>query len=146
MNRIRVKITNIANDGDVALVKLESLDLLESSTNSKTITSSNDHVTFTALVLDFANNLAIGNECNVVFKESEIMIASLDSHISARNRFISRIADIECDEIFARIFLDFMGQTITSLITKESITELNIKKGDEIMWFVKASEVMVEFK
>lgn len=130
--------------GSVALVKLDSL---ESSAQ------------LTALVLDFNDNLApnvapnqaqnhtqnlkIGTECNAIFKESEVMIALLDSRVSARNCFKARIVKIERDEIFARIFLDF--ESLTALITKEACDALNLKIGKEILWFVKSNEVALEF-
>lgn len=145
VNKIRVKITNIAKSGSVALVKLDSL---ESSAE------------LTALVLDFCGdnvvqnfapnqaqnptqNLKIGTECNAIFKESEVMIALLNSRVSARNCFEARIANIECDEIFARIYLDF--ESLTALITKEACDALNLKIGKEILWFVKSNEVALEF-
>lgn len=127
VNKIRVKIANITKSGSVALVKLDSL---ESSAQ------------LTALVLDFSDNLVLGAECNAIFKESEVMIALLDSCVSARNCFKARIAKIECDEIFARIFFE----SLTALITKEACDALNLKIGDEILWFVKSNEVALEFK
>ncbi len=134
MNKIRVKIANIIKSGSIALVKLDSVE---------------SNAQLTALVLDFvsdnvASNLTLGAECNAIFKESEVMIALLDSRVSARNCFKARIAKIECDEIFARIFVDF--ESITALITKEACDALNLKIGDEILWFVKSNEVALEFK
>lgn len=133
MNKIRAKITNITKSGSVALVKLNAV---------------NSSAELTALVLDFndnlASNLKIGAECNAIFKESEVMIALLDSRVSARNCFKARIVKIECDEIFARIFLDF--ESLTALITKEACDALNLKIGKQILWFVKSNEVALEFK
>ena len=145
MNRIRAKIAKITKSGAVALVKFESLESLLKS-NGDSLESSANPAKFSAVLLDFAENLALGAECNVIFKESEVMIASVDSRVSARNCFESRIDKIECDEIFARIFLDFYGSEITALITKEASIELNLKVGEIVLWFVKANEVMVEFK
>lgn len=129
MNKIRAKIANVLKNGSVALVKLNALD---------------SNAELTALVLDFNDNLALGAECNAMFKESEVMIALLDSRVSARNCFKARITEIECDGIFARIFLDF--ESLTALITKEACEVLNLKIGDEILWFVKSNEVALEFK
>ena len=146
MNKIRARIVKITKSGAVALVKFESL---ESSANPKgdlANQASANLAIFSAVLLDFAENLTLGDECSVIFKESEVMIASLDSRVSARNCFESRITKIECDEIFARIFLDFGGIQITALITKEASAELNLKVGENMLWFVKANEVMVEFK
>lgn len=146
MNRIRAKIIKITKSGAVALVKFESLkSSVNPNGNLANQTIANPAI-FSAIMLDFAENLTLGRECNVIFKESEVMIASVDSRISARNRFLSRIVKIECDEIFARIFLDFEGTQITVLITKEASLELNLREGEIVLWFVKANEVMVEFK
>lgn len=144
MNKIRAKITNVLKRGSVALVKLNALD---------------SSAELTALVLDFNDNFApnlatnqaqnqmqnlkIGAECNAIFKESEVMIALPNSRVSARNCFKARITEIECDEIFARIYLDF--ESLTALITKEACEALNLKVGNEILWFVKSNEVMIEF-
>ena len=145
MNKIKVKIANVLKRGSVALVKLNAV---ESSAQ------------LTALVLDFCGdnvapniasnqvqnptqNLKIGAECNAIFKESEVMIALLNSCVSARNCFKAQIVKIERDEIFARIFLDF--ESLTALITKEACDALNLKIGKEILWFVKSNEVALEF-
>ena len=145
MNRIRAKIAKITKSGAVALVKFESLESLFKSSGDSLEASANPAI-FSAVMLDFADNLTLGSKCNVIFKESEVMIATLDSRVSARNCFESRIDRIECDEIFARIFLDFDGTQITALITKEASFALNLKVGEIVLWFVKANEVMVEFK
>lgn len=146
MNRIRTKIAKITKSGAVALVKFESLKSSANPNGDLANQSIANPAIFSAVLLDFAKNLAQGNECNVIFKESEVMIATLDSRVSARNCFESRIVKIECDEIFARIFLDFDGTQITALITKEASLELNLKVGEIVLWFVKSNEVMVEFK
>lgn len=132
MNKIQVKIASVLKSGSVALVKLDALE---------------SNAQLSAIVLDFndnlASNLKLGAECNAIFKESEVMIALIDSRVSARNCFKARITKIECDEIFARIFVDF--ESLTSLITKEAMIELNLKVGKEILCFVKSNEVALEF-
>ena len=162
MNKIRGKIANITKNGGVALVKLalnlnasdlgvrlkdSGVRLKDSGVELKDsgVGLKDSDAKLTALVLDFNDNLSLGAECNAIFKESEVMIALLDSRISARNCFGARITEIECDEIFSRIFLDFEGQNITALITKEACEALNLKVGDEVLWFVKSNEVALEF-
>ena len=144
MNKIRAKIANIAKSGSVALVKLNALD--SSAELTALVLDFNDNLApnlATNQEQNFTQNLKIGAECNAIFKESEVMIALLDSRVSARNCFKARITEIECDEIFARIFLDF--ESLTALITKDACDALNLKVGNEILWFVKSNEVMIEF-
>lgn len=131
MNKIQAKIAKITKNNACAFIKLESL---------------HSNAVFSALMLDFSDNLMLGQSCKVVFKESEVMIADKDYvKISARNRFVSPICAIESDEIFARIYLAFENGKITSLITKEALEALDLKRGDEVAWFVKSNEVMIEF-
>lgn len=144
MNKIRAKIANVLKRGSVALVKLNALD--SSAELTALVLDFNDNFAqnlATNQAQNFTQNLKIGAECNAIFKESEVMIALLDSRVSARNCFKARITKIECDEIFARIFLDF--KSLTALITKEACDALNLNIGNEILWFVKSNEVMIEF-
>ncbi len=145
MNKIRAKIANITKSGSVALVKLNALD--SSAELTALVLDFNDNLApnhATNQAQNFTQNLKIGAECNAIFKESEVMIALLDSCVSARNCFKARIIKIECDEIFARIFLDF--ESLTALITKEACDALNLNIGKQILWFVKSNEVALEFK
>lgn len=129
MNKVKATIINIQKEQNAALVKLES---------KKNI--------FSALMLDFDDKLSIGTICNILFKESEIMICHKDyKYISTRNKFVSKIKHIEEDSIFARIFFDFDGIEISSLITKEAKNELGLEINKEFMWFIKSNELMLEF-
>lgn len=131
MNKIEAEIVDIKREKDVASIKLS--DKYENI--------------FSVLMLDFNNqDIDIGLKCNIIFKESEVMIAHKSSaKISARNKFISKVASIEEDSIFARIIFDFNDLRIQSLITKEAKEELNIHSGDDFIWFVKSNELMLQF-
>lgn len=145
MNKIRAKIANVLKRGNVALVKLNALDSSAELT-ALVLDFQSDNVAqnlATNQAQNFTQNLKIGAECNAIFKESEVMIALQNSRVSARNCFNARIVKIECDEIFARIYLDF--ELLTALITKDACDALNLKVGNEILWFVKSNEVMIEF-
>ncbi|MDE6885476.1 MAG: TOBE domain-containing protein [Helicobacteraceae bacterium] len=130
MNKIQATIISIESQNNISLVRLE--------------TASN---IFSALILNLHKKASIGAECNVLFKENEVMVAHKNyTLISARNRFVSKVKQIETDNIFARITFEFSGTEITSLITKEASKALNIKVGEEFVWFVKSNEVALEFK
>lgn len=131
MNKIQAKIINIKKESNAALVKLQD---------------KHDNI-FSVLMLDFDNNdINIGLVCDIIFKESEVMVAHTQSvNLSARNKFEGKVQNIEEDSIFARISFDFYGTNINSLITKEARKDLNINVGDTFIWFVKSNELMLQY-
>lgn len=131
MNKIQAKIINIKKESNAALVKLQD---------------KHDNI-FSVLMLDFDNNdINIGLVCDIIFKESEVMVAHTQSvNLSARNKFEGKVQNIEEDSIFARISFDFYGTNINSLITKEARKDLNINIGDTFIWFVKSNELMLQY-
>lgn len=131
MNKIQAKIINIKKESNAALVKLQD---------------KHDNI-FSVLMLDFDNNdINIGLVCDIIFKESEVMVAHTQSvNLSARNKFEGKVQNIEEDSIFARISFDFYGTNINSLITKEARKDLNINVGDIFIWFVKSNELMLQY-
>ena len=131
MNKIQAKIINIKKESNAALVKLQD---------------KHDNI-FSVLMLDFDNNdINIGLVCDIIFKESEVMVAHTQSvNLSARNKFEGKVQNIEEDSIFARISFDFYGTNINSLITKEARKDLNINVGDTFIWFVKSNELILQY-
>lgn len=129
MNTFRAKIISIERESSAILVKLDSAGNV-----------------FSAFMLDFDGKVRVGAECNVLFKESEVMVCDKTyERISARNRFISAIESIEEDGILARIIFRFNGDFVASLITKEAKDALGLAVGAEFAWFVKSNEIMLEF-
>jgi molybdopterin-binding protein len=64
--------------------------------------------------------------------------------ISARNRIKGTIREIKQDSILANITLEISGgQTISSVITTSSVSELGLKVGDEVYAIIKSTEVMI---
>ncbi len=129
MNKINAEIIDIKRENDIVLIKLKDR---------------NENI-FSVLILDFNNHkIHIGLRCDIVFKESEVMISNT-FNISARNKFRSKVISIKEDSIFARIIFDFYGKKIQSLITKEAKEELNIKINDTYIWFIKSNELILQF-
>ena len=81
---------------------------------------------------------------NILFKETEVMIATVFSKVSARNAFICKITDIKNGEILSSISFDFYGDKIVSIITKNALLDLNCKEDEEFMWFVKSNEITIQ--
>ncbi|MDO7253017.1 hypothetical protein [Helicobacter cappadocius] len=92
------------------------------------------------------DGLKIGMKVNAVFKESEVMICDYSySKISARNRFVSRVFSVEKTDTIARVVFEFERVKISSLVTIQACEDLEISEGKLFGWFVKSSEVMLEY-
>ena len=102
-----------------------------------------DDQIFSVLLLDDIDAYAIGEKVDLVFKETEVMIATNDSIVSARNAFISPITSITVGDILSEIHFDFNGKDITSIITKGALLEMKCKVGECFKWFVKSNEVSI---
>jgi molybdate transport system regulatory protein len=64
--------------------------------------------------------------------------------LSARNRFKGKVVSVEKGVITAKVKVEVkVPVTITAVITKEAVEDLDIKVGDEVEAIVKSTEVMI---
>lgn len=64
--------------------------------------------------------------------------------LSARNQIKGKVAAVEAGAVMAKVKINIGGgNTITSLISKESVEDLGLKAGDEVYAIVKSTEVMI---
>jgi molybdate transport system regulatory protein len=64
--------------------------------------------------------------------------------ISARNRLKGKVLSVEKDRITGKVKIEMrVPATITAVITREAIEDLDIKVGDEVEAIVKSTEVMI---
>ena len=63
--------------------------------------------------------------------------------ISARNQLKGKITEIILGDVMAHITVRVGQNLIESVITRRSADELKLKKGDEVIVTVKATEVMI---
>lgn len=64
--------------------------------------------------------------------------------ISARNSIKGKVIAVNEGTVMAKVKVDIGGgNTISSVITLESLKELEIKVGDEIYTIIKSTEVML---
>jgi len=81
-----------------------------------------------------------------LIREMLILSAKIRSimKISARNQIKGVITEIKSGVITARVILDIGGgNRLSSVITMESVQELNLKPGDEVYAIIKSTEVMI---
>ncbi len=64
--------------------------------------------------------------------------------ISARNNINGKVIDIKEGAVMAKVTVDIgNGNKITSVITTDSVKELDLKKGDDVVAIIKSTEVMI---
>ncbi|QOG12420.1 TOBE domain-containing protein [Arcobacter sp. FWKO B] len=97
---------------------------------------------FSSILLD-ANtmDLKIKDNVEILFKETEVLVATITSKISAKNSFFGEVKDIKKGEILSEISFAFQNTLIKSIITTNSVQALDIAIGGEFLWLVKANEI-----
>jgi molybdopterin-binding protein len=63
--------------------------------------------------------------------------------ISARNHLKGKIVEIKLGDVVAQITMSVEAGTVESIITRESVEEMQLQKGDSVSAVVKATEVMI---
>ena len=64
--------------------------------------------------------------------------------LSARNQIRGKITKIKKDTIVGSVEIELsLPAKVTSVITADSIYEMNLKVGDEVQAVIKATEVMI---
>jgi len=101
-----------------------------------------------------ANLTELGKNLLVEYKQAErylgkVLTNSAKSEvkglkISARNQLKGKVVAVEKGVITAKVKVEVtMPVTVTAVITKEAVDELDIKEGDEVSAIVKSTEIMI---
>jgi len=63
--------------------------------------------------------------------------------ISGRNRLRGVVEEVRRDGLLAQVRLRVGDQPLTAVITRDAVDELRLKRGDEAIALIKATEVMI---
>jgi molybdopterin-binding protein len=63
--------------------------------------------------------------------------------ISARNQLKGKITDIVLGDVVSEVTIRVGQNLIDAVITRRSVDQLKLKKGDTVIAVIKATEVMV---
>ena len=63
--------------------------------------------------------------------------------LSGRNQLRGIVDEVRADGILAQVRLRIGGQILTAVITRDAVRELKLRRGDEAIAIVKATEVMI---
>ncbi len=78
-----------------------------------------------------------------VLDEREFMVHA-SYKLTARNRFRVEIKEVKKGEVTASVKMKVVGPaSLTSIISKEAVEDLDLKEGDEAVAIIKSTEVML---
>jgi molybdopterin-binding protein len=63
--------------------------------------------------------------------------------LSGRNRLHGFVEEVRVDGLIGQVRLRIGDQVLTAVITADAVRELNLRRGDDAMAIVKATEVMI---
>jgi molybdopterin-binding protein len=63
--------------------------------------------------------------------------------ISGRNKLQATVKEVVKGAVMAKVVLDYKGDELVSVITVDSVNDLDLKPGDQVTALVKATEMMV---
>ena len=64
--------------------------------------------------------------------------------LSARNHLMGEVTDVLLGTVTALITVKVGNDLVESVITRRSAEEMKLKKGDQIIAVIKATEVMIQ--
>jgi len=100
--------------------------------------------TLSMMSLDLNKNLKIGTKVNLMVKSSHIAIAkNFIGEVSYSNKLDSKIVSIDNGELLSSIELNCNGIILESIITVNSSKRMDLKVGDDVIAFIKASELSI---
>ena len=106
------------------------------------------NIRLSAIVIDTPESeayLKTGNAVNVIFKETEVIIGKGKDHqVSLQNKLEGYVDSIEMGDLLCRLTLDTTVGKIVSVITKNAVDQLHLKKGSEITAMIKTNEMMLQ--
>lgn len=129
MNRLHAKLLSYESEGELSRVALEV-----------------QGERFYSLLIDIESlgTLQEGERFEVLFKETEVLIATKESSVSASNAFVSKVKRLSKGKILSEAVFDFFEEEVCSLITTASLERLGVEVGKEFLWFVKANEITLQ--
>lgn len=100
--------------------------------------------TLSMMSLDLSDDIQIGTKVKLITKPSYIAIAKEFSGIlSYSNQLKAKIIELENGKLLSSVKLEIEEVFLESIITFESSQKMDLKVGDEVTAFIKASELSI---
>ena len=131
MNSFKGDIVNVETSGGLSLVSVKV----------------HEDITLKSIVIETpetAPHLKIGNELNVLFKETEVVIGTQENHsISLQNRIAGTVSSIEKGTLISKVVLSSAIGDVTAIISSNAVHTLQLKEQSQIVAMVKLNEIML---
>lgn len=105
-----------------------------------------DHVTLNILLIgkgEAAGYMVAGNEVRVLFKETEVILATENSGVSVKNRWEGTINNIIAGKLISRVDLDCSPGPVSAVIASSSVVQLGLQPGKSVYVMIQANEIML---
>ncbi len=127
MSSISATVTNIENCDSLHIVKFDC--------NGQTLSM---------MSLELDDKIKVGTKVKLVVKPTHIAIAkNFSGEVSYSNKLETTIINIENGQLLSSVKLDFVDTTLESIITVNSSKKMDLKVGDKVIAFIKASELSI---
>ncbi len=90
-----------------------------------------------------ALGLESGKEATAFVKATEVMVATGDLKLSARNQFAGKVAKIEAGAVNSIVTIEAAVGSISATISNAAVEELGLEAGKEVTAVIKATSVMI---
>jgi len=64
--------------------------------------------------------------------------------LSARNRLVGKIEELQVGDILAHVVVQVGEHSIESVISRRSVEEMNLKVGDTVAAVIQSADVMIQ--
>jgi len=100
--------------------------------------------TLSMMSLELNQNIKIGTKVNLIVKPTHITIAkNFSGEVSYSNKLNTTIKEIQNGKLLSSITLSIFNTSIESIITVNSSIKMDLKVGDKVIAFIKASELSI---
>ena len=100
--------------------------------------------TLSMMSLDLSDDIQIGTKVKLITKPSYIAIAKeFSGMLSYSNQLKAKIIELENGKLLSSVKLQIEEFVLESIITFESSQKMDLKVGDEVTAFIKASELSI---
>lgn len=115
--------------------KCESLHIVKFECYSQTLSM---------MSLDLDDKVCVGSKVKLVVKPSHVAIAkNFSGDVSYSNILKATVLSCQNGQLLSSVKLKYFDTTLESIITLNSSKRMDIKAGDEVVAFIKASEISI---